>query len=76
MPIVKPHNPVIPWRSSTLRVGVLPLQVMFTDAHVRELKPGNMGWRKQVIGEGTYGKVFKAEVRCVVCWGEGGLSES
>ena len=40
------------------------LHVMFTDAHIRELKPGNMGWRKQVIGQGTYGKVYKATVSC------------
>jgi hypothetical protein len=35
--------------------------VMFTDAHVRELKPS--GWRCQVLGKGNYGVVYRATWR-------------
>jgi serine/threonine protein kinase len=33
------------------------------DAHVRELKPGNMGWKQQVVGSGSFGKVYRARWR-------------
>jgi hypothetical protein len=39
------------------------LAVMFSDAHVRELKPGNMGWKQQVVGSGSFGKVYRARWR-------------
>ena len=41
------------------------LTVMFTKDHIRELEPGNNGWRDQILGTGSFGNVYRAVWRGV-----------